>query len=77
MINVGAVTTPASIVMEPTELRRRREKLGLSQEALARMVDVSRQTIINIETGKHLPNVCLAISIANILRTSVEALWDG
>ncbi len=33
-------------------VKRLREKMGLSQEKLARLSDVSNNTIINIEAGK-------------------------
>ena len=33
-------------------VKRLREKAGLSQEKLARLADVSNNTIINIEAGK-------------------------
>jgi len=33
-------------------VKRLREKTGLSQEKLARLADVSNNTIINIEAGK-------------------------
>jgi putative transcriptional regulator len=50
-----------------TAVREYREKAGLSQEALARKVDVSRQTIVNIEQGRNEPRVFLAIAIAAAL----------
>ena len=34
------------------KVKQLREKLGLSQEKLARLADVSNNTIINIEAGK-------------------------
>jgi len=33
-------------------VKRLREKMGISQEKLARLADVSNNTIINIEAGK-------------------------
>lgn len=38
-------------------IREQRERLGMSQEALARACMVSRQTISNWETGKTLPDI--------------------
>ena len=37
------------------QIRKYRENLGLSQEEFSEMIDVSRNTISRIETGKHLP----------------------
>jgi len=39
-------------MVESSKIKRIREKLGLSQEKLARLADVSNNTIINIEAGK-------------------------
>lgn len=47
-----------------SRLRDARLNAGLSQEALAREVGVSRQTIVNIERGESEPKVLLAIAIA-------------
>ena len=39
-------------MLESSKIKRIREKLGLSQEKLARLADVSNNTLINIEAGK-------------------------
>ena len=39
-------------MVESSKIKRIREKMGLSQEKLARLADVSNNTIINIEAGK-------------------------
>jgi len=39
-------------MVESSKIKRLREKLRLSQEKLARLADVSNNTIINIEAGK-------------------------
>jgi putative transcriptional regulator len=63
--------------MPPFEsnVRRYREEAGLSQEALARKVDVSRQTIVNIERGASEPRVLLALAIALVLGAAVKDLF--
>ena len=48
-------------------VKERRLELGLSQEALAREVGVSRQTIVNIERGANEPRVFLALALAAAL----------
>jgi putative transcriptional regulator len=53
-----------------------RKELGLTQQALAAAVQVSRQTIIAMETGDYAPSVYLALKIARTLKASVEDLWD-
>jgi putative transcriptional regulator len=58
-------------------VRTYREQAGLSQEALARKVDVSRQTIVNIERGANEPRVLLALAIAAALGVAVSELFKG
>jgi putative transcriptional regulator len=59
-----------------TRIRAVRKERGLTQQTLAAAVEVSRQTIIAMETGDYAPSVYLALKIARTLHTSVEALWD-
>lgn len=54
------------------ELRKVR---GFRQEDLARIANVSRQTIIAIENNKYNPTLELAIKLAKILKTPVEELF--
>lgn len=50
-----------------SKVKEYRERKGLSQEALARELGVSRQTIVNIEKGLSEPRVLLAIAICAVL----------
>lgn len=54
------------------ELRKRDE---LTQEALAAILGVSRQTINSIERGKYDPSLQLAIAIAHQFNTTVEEVF--
>lgn len=66
--------------MEPkfiSLLAEARTKAGLSQEELARRAKVSRETIRNIENGKSVPNVLLALLIAGIVGVAVSLLFKG
>jgi len=59
-----------------TKLRKFRFERGeLSQQQLADMVSVSRQTIVSIEKGDYAPSVKLALLLAKVLETSVEELF--
>ena len=59
-----------------TNLRRFRFDRGeLSQQQLADMVGVSRQTIVSIERGDYAPSVKLALLLAEKLGTTVEQLF--
>jgi putative transcriptional regulator len=59
-----------------TTLRKFRFERGeLSQQQLADMVSVSRQTIVSIERGDYSPSVKLALLLAKVLDTTVEELF--
>jgi len=60
-----------------TRLRRLRFERGdLSQQRLADIVAVSRQTIVAIERGNYSPSVKLALLLARKLETTVEDLFE-
>jgi len=52
-----------------------RARINLSQQELAERVQVSRQTIHSIESGKFMPSYILAIKIARVLSVSVQELF--
>lgn len=56
-------------------LREERINKQLTQVQLAEMVNVSRQTIISIETNRYVPSVLLSLKLANVLGKKVEALF--
>lgn len=56
-------------------VKRLRERMGLSQEKLARLADVSNNTIINIEVGKqNNPTIDTLSKIAKALDVRVDEL---
>ena len=60
-----------------TNLRKMRFERGeMSQQQLADMVSVSRQTIVSIERGDYSPSVKLALLLANKLEARVEELFE-
>lgn len=58
-------------------VREYREYKGVSLRWLARKVGCGTSTLCDIEGGKSIPNVRLAIRIAKALGTTVEKLWEG
>lgn len=48
---------------------------SLTQEDLANKVNVSRQTIIAIESGRYLPSITLAFKLAKIFQVSIEDIF--
>jgi putative transcriptional regulator len=63
----------------PTQLGNRlkvaRAERGLSQEQLARLAGVTRQTISAIETGQYAPSALLAFLLADRLGKRVDELF--
>jgi len=57
-------------------LRRLRELRSWSQGDLAEQLEVSRQTINAIETGKYDPSLPLAFRIAKLFRQPIEAIFE-
>ena len=51
-----------------------RTKAGWSQEFVARQMEVSRQTIMNWESGENKPNVDKAIKLAKLFGVTVDEL---
>ncbi|HEY3316290.1 MAG TPA: helix-turn-helix transcriptional regulator [Bacillota bacterium] len=56
-------------------VRQLRNDHGLTQEDLADKVDVSRQTIISIESGRYNPSIILACKIAKVFGKSIEEVF--
>ena len=57
-------------------VREYREYKGVSLRWLARKVGCGTSTLCDIEKGRSVPNVRLAIRIARTLGTTVEKLWE-
>lgn len=56
-------------------VRELRTVRGLSQAELGAVLQVSRQTINAIETGRYLPSLPLALSLGRFFATPVEQLF--
>jgi len=63
--------------VENIKLKIARVRKGLSQQELADLCEVTRQTIGLIEKGKYNPTLNLCIKIANTLNLTLNDLfWD-
>ncbi|MED5099491.1 helix-turn-helix transcriptional regulator [Niallia sp. FSL K6-0212] len=56
-------------------IRESRKSSKLSQEELAKLCNVTRQTINAIENDKYDPTLQLAFSLASALATTVDELF--
>lgn len=57
-------------------LKELRARDGLNQTELAKLAEVSRQTISLIERGEYTPSVVIAIRIAQIFNENVENVFQ-
>ena len=57
-------------------VRLLRAERGWSQAELADRLDVSRQSVNAIETGKYDPSLPLAFAIARLFGRSIEEIFD-
>ena len=58
-----------------SEVKELRTAAGLSQQALATVLGVSRQTVNAIETGRYDPSLALAVRTARFFHRSVEEVF--
>ena len=57
-------------------LKALRAERGWSQAELAERLDVARQSVNSIETGKYDPSLPLAFKIARLFGQSIEAIFE-
>ncbi len=57
-------------------LRELRAEHGWSQQKLADKLDVSRQTVNALETGKYDPSLPLAFKIGRLFGLKIEDVFD-
>lgn len=56
-------------------IRQLRTTLGWSQAHLADLLNVSRQTVNAIETGRYDPSLPLAFAISRVFQQPIEAIF--
>lgn len=57
-------------------IRQMRAEQGWSQAHLADLLDVSRQTINALETGRYDPSLPLAFSISRLFSKTIEEIFQ-
>lgn len=63
--------------MKNLKLKAARAAMDLSQDDLAKLCEVSRQTISSIEKGDYNPTINLCIKICKALNKTLDELfWD-
>lgn len=54
------------------EIRKQR---GITQEELAKILEVSRQTVGSLENGRYNPSIILAFKIARYFEMTIEDIF--
>ncbi|KGF09110.1 helix-turn-helix transcriptional regulator [Urinicoccus massiliensis] len=57
------------------KLEEIRKKHGITQEELASILEVSRQTIGSLENGRYNPSILLAFKIARYFNLTIEDIF--
>ncbi len=58
-----------------TKIKEYRARYNLTQEKLAEIVKVRRETILFVEQGKYVPSLKLAYDIARALKVKIEEIF--
>jgi putative transcriptional regulator len=58
-----------------TKMHEYRARRNMTQDELAVLVGVRRETIVNLEKGRYNPSLKLAMDIAKVFSCSVEDLF--
>ena len=58
-----------------TRIREFRARHNITQEKLAEIVGVRRETIIFLEKGKYNPSLKLAYNVARALNTTIDEIF--
>jgi len=59
------------------KIKKRRKAVGMTQDAVADILEVNASHISNIEGGRANPSLTALVNIANILECSVDCFLDG
>lgn len=58
------------------QIKRYRSNKGMTQQDLAKLAGVSRQSIISIEQGRYMPSLPLALKLAKIFECATDDLFQ-
>jgi len=62
-------------MLKKNRLKELRENKKFTQEKLAELTDVSRQTIISIESNRYVPSLELALKLAKLFKCNIEDIF--
>lgn len=58
-------------------IQQLRKRIGITQEALAEKLDVSRQTIVKWESGESVPDLTNSSKLAEVFQVRLDDLVNG
>jgi putative transcriptional regulator len=58
-----------------TRIKELRARYNITQDELADMVGVSRQTMLYLEKGKYNPSLLLAYRVAEALKSNIDEVF--
>lgn len=64
-----------SLIEFASNLKKYRQFAELTQDELAQLVGVRRETIIRLEAGKYNPSLKLAIDISRVVKAPIEEIF--
>ena len=73
---MGCVVVPEALILMKNRLKVLRAERDWSQADLAARLDVSRQTVNALETGKYDPSLPLAFKIARLFDSRIEDIFQ-
>jgi putative transcriptional regulator len=59
-----------------TRIKEERLKICMTQDDLAKAVQVRRETIIYLEQGKYVPSLKLALRISSVFNKNIEDIFE-
>ena len=65
----------AGVISLKNNVKKLRDESGYTQDQLAELVEVSRQTIISIEKEKYDPSLELAFKFSSVFNQSIEDIF--
>lgn len=63
------------MVIIRTRIKEFRARYNLTQDELAEIVGVTRQTMLYLEKGKYNPSLLLAYNVAKALKSSIQEVF--
>ena len=67
---------PLNVNNMKNKIKELRVKLNITQEELAKLASVRRETIVFLEQGKYNPSLLLAYQVAKALKSNINDLFN-